>query len=60
MHLYQLNCQLEEELNSLQRDSKNREKQTLYEEEELQAELSTLRQVYDNKKLENKRLKKEE
>lgn len=51
MHLYQLNCQLEEELNSLQRDSKNREKQTLYEEEELQAELSTLRQVYENKKL---------
>lgn len=60
VHLYKINCQLEEELAHLDRTNADRRTQHQQDQAELQKELSRLRKVFDGKKAENKRLRKEE
>jgi hypothetical protein len=58
VHLYKINCQLEEELHQIDRNNQERHRQHEQDQAELQKELARLKKVFDAKKAENKRLKK--
>ena len=46
VHLYKINCQLEQELASLNKDQADQERRKKLSQEELECELKTLKQIY--------------
>ena len=50
VHLYKINCQLEQELSSVNKDQTEQHRRNRVTREELEAEMKTLKEIYENKK----------